>query len=268
MIMNFKERMEDRLSHWYKHGNSGPENDQTNRRRYIAGLVNKTSMFAYAKKHNIPLPHRYAEVSNVGDLDFKSFPERVVVKPNNSADSDCVMLFSDGKEIFSGESVLATEMSAFIEKAFAAGRFLNTHTKILVEEFIQDYDKRFLIPRDFKVYVAGGRAHFIQVIDRNGPKAAWNHSFYDREWTDIHDNMQETYRQGPKIERPARLHELVSLSEKIAQDIGCFMRLDFFISADRVVFGEFTSYPFAGMRYTPEGDRQLCYLMNRFPDPF
>lgn len=266
--MNFKDRMEDRLNRWYKNANKDVDNEQAKRCRYVAGLVNKTSMFDYAKKHKIPLPYRYAEVKTVGELDFSSLPDRIVIKPNNSADSDCVMLFANGQELFSGVMVPITDRAAFVKNVFSSGRFLNAHTKILAEEFIQDYDGRYLIPRDFKVYVAGGRAHLIQVIDRNGQKNARNSSFYDRDWNAVEDNIQETYRRGPPIDRPARLNELVSLSERIAKDIGCFMRLDFFITTDRVVFGEFTSYPFAGRHYTHEGDRLMCELMDRFPDPF
>lgn len=260
--------MEDRLGRWYRNSDAKEESDAKQRRTFIAGLVNKTNMFSFAQKHNIPLPHRYAETKSVKDIDFNQIPERVVVKPNNSADSDCVMLFAGGKEIFSGSLVAPEERSCFIEKTFQDGRFLNSYTKILVEEFIQDYDDRFLIPRDFKVYVAGGQAHIIQVIDRNGPKKAWSHSFYDRNWNEIQDRVQETYARGSRISAPERLSELISLSERMAKEINCFMRLDFFISPDRVVFGEFTSYPFAGRHYTQWGDDLMCRLMDQYPDPF
>jgi hypothetical protein len=260
--------MDERLKKWYTNYYKGEYTDQEPRRRYVAGLVNKTSMLSYAKQHQIPTPERYFEVKDIDAIDFRLLPERLVIKPNNSADSDCVMLFGDGRELLSGEIVPLNARASFAEKTLASGRFLNAHTKILGEEFIQDYDSSFLIPRDFKVYVAGGHAHLIQVIDRNGAKETRSSSFYDRNWQRMEDNIQETYRRGPLIEKPARFEELLNLSERIARDIACFMRLDFYISAERVVFGEFTSFPFAGRHYTQEGDRLMCEMMDKFPDPF
>ena len=158
--------------------------------------------------------------------------------------------------------------SDFVEQAFSKGRFLNSQTTIIIEEFLSDYDPQFTVPRDFKVYVAGGSAHLIQVIDRNGPNSIWSQSFYSRDWNSMPADFQQTYAPGPSIAAPDRLSELIELSERIALDIGCFMRLDFFISLNRVVFGEFTSYPFAGLRFSTGGDRFLCQLMEKFPDPF
>lgn len=262
----FKERMERRLACWYKEQDPHLDPEMQKRRKYIASLVNKTTMFAFAEKHNVPLPFRFAETKDVESLKFDDLPERIVVKPNNSADSDCVMLFCDGREVFSGKDVLRHQRKDFVAESFSKGRFLNNQTKILVEEFMRDYDDRFIIPRDFKIYVAGGKSHIIQVIDRNGPKKIWNHSFYDRDWNMIEDEFQLTYVRGEKLSKPPRLQELLTLSDRIAAEIGCFMRLDFFVSKDRVVFGEFTSYPFAGMRFTSYGDRFLCQLMDEFPD--
>lgn len=238
------------------------------RRNYIAQLVNKTEMFSYVRKNSIPLAHRYAETPDLDTIDFLALPERIVVKPNNSADSDCVMLFSGGYEKFSGASVPQDIRAAFVAETFSKGRFLNSETKILAEEFFQDYDDRFEIPRDFKVFVAGGSAQYIQIIDRNGPRNSWSHSFYRRDWSRIDDQFNIAYIRGDDMPPPDRLDELLDLADRIAKDIDCFMRLDFFISGDRVIFGEFTSYPFAGLRYTEYGARALCALMDDHPDAF
>ena len=102
--MDFKAHMENRLTRWYK----SPANDGSalsKRRQYVASLVNKSIMHNYAFKKNIPLPTVYGNFKSVKDIDFPALPERVVIKPNNSADSDCVMLFSADHELLSGSAV-------------------------------------------------------------------------------------------------------------------------------------------------------------------
>lgn len=265
---DFRQRMADRLARWYRGADPHPDPARQKRRRETAALVNKSLMHDYARARNIPLPRLYAAAQDVAALDFASLPEHVVIKPNNSADSDCVMVFGDGIEHFSGRSVLPSQRAAFVREAFAKGRFLNHQTLILAEEFLRDHDPAYRIPRDYKIYVAGGQAHVILVVDRNHPRGQYRQSFHRPDWTVITDAFQTAHLPGPPPPPPARLPELIGLAERIAADIGCFMRLDFYITPDRVVFGEFTPYPDAGTGYTRFGNHMLCNLMNEFPDEF
>lgn len=265
---DFKQRMADRLARWYKSAAPHRNPERQKRRLYVAGLANKSEMHRYAHDMGIPLPQAYAEEADVDRLDFTALPERIAVKPNNSADCDCVMLFTDGVEVFSGKEVPQDQRATFVRETFAKGRFITPRTTILVEEFVRDHDPAYAIPRDYKVYVAGGRAYVILVVDRNHPRGQWTQSFYSRDWTPMGDIFQTSLPQGPVTPPPPRLSELLALAERIAADIGCFMRLDFYISPERVIFGEFAPYPDAGGDYTPFADRMLCTLMDAFPDEF
>ena len=68
--------------------------------------------------------------------------------------------------------------------------------------------------------------------------------------------------------KPEHYDDLLILADKIAADIKCFMRVDFYIAKRGVVLGEFTSYPNAGQLFTEVGNRVVCNLMDQFPDPF
>ena len=130
-----------------------------------------------------------------------------------------------------------------------------------------DYDPTYEIPRDFKVYVAGGRSRVIQVVNRSGSKNLWKHRFYDVAWTPYED-FQTSNLTDAVIDRPLGLNELIELADLVADDIGCFMRLDFYLTPRGPIFGEFTSYPNAGLHFTSTGERVLCELMDEYPDPF
>ncbi|WP_071674542.1 ATP-grasp fold amidoligase family protein [Nioella nitratireducens] len=259
--------MEDRLQRWYRGKASHPDPDLQERRLFVAGLVNKSRMHSYAEQMNLPLPKRYAEGRSLDDLDFSTLPDRVVIKPNNLSNNKGVLLFDREREAFSGDDVPISERRAYVTRRLGPLELSTRGTTFIAEEFIQDFDDRFAIPRDFKVFVAGGRAHVVQVVDRNAKKVGCRHRFYSRDWVAFSE-FQKTNAHGNRVAKPRHYRELLSLSDKIAHDIQCFMRLDFYITKRGVVFGEFTSYPNAGNKFTPLGSHVLCDLMDRFPDPF
>jgi hypothetical protein len=225
-------------------------------------------MYPYVIGRGLDLPVRYADIASFDEVDFARLPTNLVIKPSNAAVCAGVMLFAGDHELFSGDRVPVSSRASYAAGKLASVRdkCRNGETRIIIEELVQDCDPIYAIPRDFKVYVAGGKAHIIQVIDRNGPKKSWSHSFYSREWMFFDQELQVGYRQGPMMERPKRLGELLAAADLIAADLRCFYRLDFYIAARGPVFGEFTSYPFGGKGFTPAGDRLMCDLMNRYPD--
>jgi hypothetical protein len=263
----FKKRMDERLRRWYRGEDPAPDPSLQERRTYVAGLVNKSAMFRYAAKFALPLPERYAEVAAIEELDFDALPERVVIKPNNSADNDCVMLFDNDSEIFTGDAVPIAKRCDYVKEKFANGRFIKSNTRIIAEEFVQDFDDKYIVPRDFKVYIAGSRSWVVQVVNRTGPKKEWSHRFYRQDWVP-YDRFQRSNLLADVIEKPLHFEEMINLANRIGQDIKCFMRVDFYLAQRGALFGEFTSYPNAGLQFTPLGSNVLCDLMDRYPDPF
>ena len=262
----FKRRMEERLQRWY-HSPPHPDPEVQQRRHSVAMLANKSEMHAYATRMNIPLPRRFAEVDSVDALDFRALPHRVVVKPNNQCSQSGVCLFDRGREVFSGDIVPLAERQDYVRERLAQVQPLPPGTKIIAEEFVEDFEPEMTVPRAFKTFVAGGRTWVTKVVDRNGPGGRTTERYYSRDWTP-YDLFQTTNPLADPIPEPMHYRQLLDLSDRIARDIECFMRLDFYITPRGVLFGEFTSYPNAGNRYTALGSKVLCDLMDRYPDPF
>ena len=112
---------------------------------------------------------------------------------------------------------------------------------IMVEELLLDKGE---IPDDWKVHVFHGKAGFIQ-YDIGRMK---NHSqaIYDLKGNKI----PQTNPPWPQANMPdeiisilgqKKLDELIEISQKLAEDID-YSRVDFFLSDDKWVFGEFTNY--------------------------
>lgn len=263
----FKRRMEDRLQRWYHGKNPHPNPALQYRRLSVARLVNKSAMFAYAQQMTLPLPERYAEANDPDGLDIPALPQRVVIKPDNLSSTKGVLLFDGETEVLSGDSVPMSERGAYVNRRMEPLLAAKPGTRLIAEEFLKDVDPGKAIPRDFKTFVAGGRTHLIKVVDRNGKAGTTMERYYRRNWKPCRD-LQYTNSLAPPIPKPERYDELLDLSDRIARDIQCFMRLDFYITQRGVVFGEFTSYPNAGNKHTARGSRVFCELMDRYPDPF
>ncbi|MBN7787221.1 hypothetical protein JYP51_20010 [Ponticoccus gilvus] len=263
----FKERMDKRLARWYKGEDPLPNPDAQKRRKFLASLVNKSVMTEYIKGLNLPLPETLQKASTLEEINYESLPEKVVIKPSNGADSKGVIILFGGRNLMNGDEVSVGERREYIRDVWMRDGVLDKPGgKVIVEEFLQDYDSSYVIPRDFKLFAASGRVGIIQVIDRNPPKGLRTNSFFTREWEFIEERVKTNYKMGPAYDRPDHLHQLLEMADRISGEIQAFYRLDFYLTTRGPVFGEFTSYPSAGMAFTPYGDRLMCEIMEQSPE--
>lgn len=111
---------------------------------------------------------------------------------------------------------------------------------LLVEPFI---GPQVGLPIDYKVFVFGGRAQFIQVhLGREG-----NHRWaqFDREFRQVSSPTKDV------IAPPKRLHEMIDAAERIAVGRD-HLRVDFYEVAGRLWFGELCLFPGSGLeRFDP-----------------
>ena len=266
-LVVLRERMDHRLDVWYRNAEIHPDPELQARRKYMASLVNKLVMRDYIGKMGIPLPRLHAEVTSLDQIDFDTLPDRVVIKPNNASSNDGVLLFAGDRELMHHADVPVAMRREFAEKAFQDAKVMErSNTRIIVEELVQDYDSAFPIPRDFKLYVAGGKIHLIRVIDRNDPSGVRIESYYDADWNFIEEKVRVPCKMSPVYEKPPHFDRLMDWGRQIAEDLGVYYRLDFYISPEGPVFGEFTSYPCAGRGYTRSGAKLICDILDRHPD--
>jgi hypothetical protein len=111
---------------------------------------------------------------------------------------------------------------------------------LLVEPFI---GPEVGLPLDYKVFVFGGRAEFVQVhLDRQS-----NHRWaqFDRQW------QQVSADTGDTIPPPRRLDQMLVAAERIAAGRD-HLRVDFYEVQGRLWFGELCLFPGSGLdRFDP-----------------
>lgn len=107
---------------------------------------------------------------------------------------------------------------------------------LLVEPFLGVGE---VAPIDYKLFVFGGRAAFIQVHLDRWSDHRW--IVFDRDWRRVSPPTRD-----PDPPRPASLDAMIAGAETLARGHE-FLRVDLYEIAGRPRFGEFTVYPGSGL---------------------
>jgi len=107
---------------------------------------------------------------------------------------------------------------------------------LLVEPFI---GLGQTLPVDYKVFVFGGQARFVQVHLERGADHRW--IVFDPGWRRVSGASDD-----PDPPRPRSLGAMLQAAERLAEGF-CFVRADFYEVAGQARFGELTFYPGSGL---------------------
>lgn len=250
-IKSFEQIMSDRHRDWFR-----AKNPSIWQRR----LASKAEMQRFGWRNQVGTPHQIASFSRPEDLLEIDLPTRYVAKPDGLASRKGVFAVSDGYNAFTGMPTAAEDIVK-AWSAIVADR--ERSVSFIVEEFVTDRFAPGLnaIPLDYKVYVFGGVAGFLEVFDRNNPAPA--RSPYSIDWHPLPEPLEVKSTLGPAIRRPDNLEEIVQVAERLGSDLGAFCRVDLFNGANGPVLGEVTVLPANGRNRTAYANRitQQAYIV-------
>lgn len=187
------------------------------------------------------LPRLHFVTREPAEIPFDSLPDRFVVKPTHGC--GWIEIVRD-KARLDRDRLIETCRGWLRQNYYSRWRervYREIEPRILVEELIDDDSGG--APLDYKLYVFHGRVETIEVI--SGRFSAIQVSNHDREWR--RQEFQIAYEQSP-VETPAPRHleRLIEAAETLGRGID-FVRADFYHLPDRIVFGELTTTPGAGL---------------------
>ncbi len=178
----------------------------------------------------------YGIWNSFDEIDFSGLPEKFALKCTHASGTNEIVTSKRDLDIESTKDRFDRWMGK--NYAYMCGLELNYKDivpRIYAEEYLSTEDGVDL--RDYKVHVFDGKAKLIQVdIDR-----AHEHkrNLYSPDWDYIPYSI--LYPKAPEIiiERPDQLDELVEVSEKLGDGF-IYVRCDFYIVNNRILFGEMT----------------------------
>lgn len=250
-------RLQYRLDIWYK--------NRDLRFADIIKLSNKVKANNFARSIGIRVPREIFCDRDIEKLNLNELPESYCIKPDNGADSKGVMVVYKGVDNFTSKSIdkFSMDFKSSISDFVLNAPHTNSSTKILIEEYMEDSLLPGMIPLDYKVHCYGGKARFFQVINRNANYKG--QGFYDRDWNRL-GHIIDDYPSNKDIPKPENLSIVLDYADKIASKLRQMVRVDFYLANDFVYFGEVTTYPAAGLRFTDYGNSICIQFWELFPD--
>lgn len=198
--------------------------------------------------------------NNVDDIDFKSLPEKFVLKCNN--DSGGIVICKNKKD-FDEAKAKSFLKERLKNNGYWYGRewpYKNVKPCIIAEKYMEDSISKDI--KDYKFFCFNGSREFFDIdIDRFIEHRA---NYYDRNGNFL--PFGKTYcppDYTKKIEMPKNLDKMIELAETISHNT-VLSRIDFYEIDGQVYFGEITFYPGSG--FSPFTDEKWDYKLGDMID--
>lgn len=198
--------------------------------------------------------------NNVDDIDFKSLPEKFVLKCNN--DSGGIVICKNKKD-FDEAKAKSFLKERLKNNGYWYGRewpYKNVKPCIIAEKYMEDSISKDI--KDYKFFCFNGSMEFFDIdIDRFIEHRA---NYYDRNGNFL--PFGKTYcppDYTKKIEMPKNLDKMIELTETISHNT-VLSRIDFYEIDGQVYFGEITFYPGSG--FSPFTDEKWDYKLGDMID--
>jgi TupA-like ATPgrasp len=212
----------------------------------ISALADKYLVRDYVRKQ---VGERYLvkllwQGTRAEDIPFDALPGKYMIKTNHQSGGGVLV---DGD--VDRQSVIGHFRKALGENYYWQAREYQYYAiipRIIIEEFIDDGSP--FGPLDFRIWCFHGVPEIIQFDNHI-------HSIdpsYDREWNRLDFTHRSRKFDDCDIARPENLAEILSVAGKLSEGID-FVRVDLYNAMGRILFGELTFTPRAGiLRFKPE----------------
>lgn len=178
------------------------------------------------------------------EINVDALPDQFVLKCNHDCGSSIICR---NKSDFDIESARQKLSAALMRNYYWDSRewpYKKIKRCIIAEEFLSDGNKIEL--SDYKVHCFNGIPKLILVCKDRHLESGMTEDFFSEEWEHLelkrpaHPNSKEV------IKKPKQLEEMLSLSRELSRGFP-FVRVDWYISINKLYFGELTFFPASGM---------------------
>ena len=193
---------------------------------------------------------------DVDDIDWASLPEQFALKLNVGCACNIIVSDKTKLDVEAAKEKMRKWLKANYWLGWSEMQYKGVKPCILIEKYLGSPDGA--LPEDYKFYCMNGEAKYVMVcVDREiGKHAAFY--YFDRGWNMM--PYSEDYFKDPNrvISKPDHIDEAFEIAQQLSKDFP-FVRTDLYIVDGKVLFGELTFTPSAGMDQSrlPETDRIL-----------
>jgi hypothetical protein len=227
-------------------------------------LVDKFEVRNYIKErigsqYLIPLLGVWERVE---DIDFTSLPNEFVLKCNHDSGSVIICWDKGLLDVLGVKKRLNHCMKTDYYWLFRDYQYRNIKPKIIAEKLMKSNDGSDL--KDYKIHCFNGIPTYIAVdIDRFS-----NHirNIYDTDWNLQIVSFGYPMNEKRSEKRPELLAEMLRIAEILSKGF-FYLRVDLYLIANRIYFGELTFYTGGGIEYFfPKDMNRIWGDMIRLPN--
>lgn len=193
---------------------------------------------------------------NVDEIDWNTLPDRFALKLNVGCACNIIVPDKSKLDINKTKDTMKKWLKSNYWLGWSELQYKDVKPCILIEKYLGSDDGK--LPEDYKFYCFNGKAKYVMVcVDREiGKHAAFY--YFDRNWTMMPYSADYFDNPNRIIPRPPHIEEAFDVAEKLSKEFP-FVRADLFIIDHKIVFGELTFTPSAGLDQSrlPETDKLL-----------
>ena len=230
-------------------------------RYWQRSLSNKWNARQFAERHGLRVPELYWHGRNLSRLDMDALPGCFVIRPTFGHSQDGVFVVCNGVNLLSGSKVSRRDVMRAL--GGRAKRFLMG--PVLVEEFVGETRPDARLPLELKLHMFNERVGAVSRTERSSTKGQTRVRFYSASWEPFPDPISLRNPQADPVPAPSCLPELLRAGKRLGQAYGTYVRVDFLVTGNMVVFGEFATTP--GGRWTAFAEEYFGRLWQEtFPE--
>lgn len=205
-------------------------------REYVAGKI--------GAEYLIPL---YGVYESFDDIDFPSLPDQFVIKCTH--DSGSTIVCRD-KSSFNIKAARKRIMSSMKKDYFLEGReypYKDVRHRIIVEKLLIADSDNTSVP-DYKFFIFNGEPRMFFVAEGRFSKEGTRFTFYDMYWNELPIRAKGHVAEGAhtSVKKPECWEEMKEIVRKLSIPVP-FVRIDLYISENKLYFGEYTFFHDGGV---------------------
>lgn len=178
------------------------------------------------------------------EINWEELPEKFVVKMNIGSGFNQIVFDKDNTD----RSKLVETINQWLKSApryylgYSEMQYKDVKPVILVEKYLGGPNNE--LPDDYKFYCINGTCYMTMFCkDRDAHGHGAKYIYMDRKWNMITNGLNDPSIQ---VDKPRCLEKAMKIAEDLSEPFP-FVRVDFYLLEDQIVFGELTFTPAAGM---------------------
>ena len=202
----------------------------------------------------------YYVFDNVDDINWESLPNSFVLKWNTGSGYNIICYDKEKLNIEDAKEKLKKWGRAKDYLKTAEIHYKYIPRKIICEKYLGTSDG--ILPKDYKFFCFNGKAKYVMVcVDREKGKPKLY--YFDRNWNRVIVNKgDKDVPEDFTIEKPKDIDKMFLYADKLSKPFP-FVRTDLYYVEGKIIFGELTFTPHAGIdpKRLPEADLMFGQML-------